>query len=111
MKVKGREGKRVLREACRGMVPAWVFKKGRRGFTLPMDAWLRGPLKGLLDDYLAPAVIAKRGIFRPEEVGRMVKAHTEGKADLSLQLWGLITLEVWQRIFLDEEQPEKPQNR
>jgi len=110
MKVRGKEGKRVLREACRGMVPAWVFKKGRRGFTLPMGAWLKGPLKGLLDDYLAPAIIAKRGIFRPEEVGRMVKAHTGGKADLSLQLWGLITLEVWQRIFLDKEQPEDPRN-
>ncbi|MGA1844562.1 MAG: asparagine synthetase B family protein [bacterium] len=110
MKVRGGQGKRVLREACRDVVPAWVFKKGRRGFTLPMGAWLRGPLKDLLDDYLAPDVIEKRGIFRPGEVGKMIKAHTEGKADLSLQLWGLITLEVWQRIFIDTEKPENPQN-
>jgi asparagine synthase (glutamine-hydrolysing) len=103
MKIKGKTGKVVLRKAVNGLVPDWVLNKKRQGFTLPMGHWLRGPLKGLLDTYLDRDVIEKRGIFSPDMIQRIIKAHLAGKEDLSLQLWGLITLEVWQRIFLDPE--------
>ncbi|MGA1840846.1 MAG: asparagine synthetase B family protein [bacterium] len=103
MKIKGKTGKVVLRKAVKGLVPEWVLKKKRQGFTLPMGHWFRGPLKGLLDSYLDRKSIEKRGIFDPEMIRRIIEAHLSGKQDLSLQLWGLITLEVWQRIFIDSE--------
>ncbi|MGA1791063.1 MAG: asparagine synthetase B family protein [bacterium] len=101
MKVKGEKGKWVLREASQGLVPDWVLKKKRQGFTLPIGRWFRGPLKGMLSDYLDRDIIQKRGIFNPIEIQRLIRAHLEEKADLSLQIWGLITLEAWQRIFID----------
>ena len=101
MKVKGEKGKWVLREASRGLVPDWVLKKKRQGFTLPIGRWFRGPLKEMLFDYLDRDIIQKRGIFNPIEIQRLIRAHLEKKADLSLQLWGLISLEAWQRIFID----------
>ncbi|MGA1864928.1 MAG: asparagine synthetase B family protein [bacterium] len=103
MKIKGRTGKVILRKAVDGLVPEWVLRKKRQGFTLPMGHWLRGPLRCLLDSYLDRRSIEKRGIFNPEMIQRIIDTHLSGKQDLSLQLWGLITLEVWQRIFLDTE--------
>jgi len=103
LKVKGSKGKWVLRKASPDLVPGWVFKRKRRGFTLPIAQWLKGPLRSLLDTYLSTSVVGDRGIFKADMVREMVRAHTDGKADLSLPLWGLITLEVWQRIFLDNQ--------
>lgn len=103
MKIKGNRGKVVLRKAVNGLIPDWILKKKRQGLSLPMGRWMRGPLKGLLKTYLDREVMEKRGIFNPDMIQRIIKAHLDRKEDLSLQLWGLITLEVWQRIFLDPQ--------
>jgi asparagine synthase (glutamine-hydrolysing) len=103
MKVKGKQGKWILRNTYQYILPSWVFERKRQGFTIPIGRWLRGPLKGLLHSFLSIDAVEKRGIFNPEAVQRMVEAHLNGTADLSLPLWGLMTLEVWQRIFIDPQ--------
>jgi asparagine synthase (glutamine-hydrolysing) len=42
-----------------------------------------------------------RGLFKPEEVARMVREHQSGTADHTYRIWALLTLEVWQRAVLD----------
>ncbi|MGA1823946.1 MAG: asparagine synthetase B family protein [bacterium] len=104
MKVKGWDGKWVLKKAGNNLVPDWVLKRKRHGFTVPINQWLRGPLANLFDKYLGKDVIQKRGIFNSAEIQKMITAHIQGQQDLSLPLWGLIALEVWQRIFIDHEE-------
>ncbi|MGA1867647.1 MAG: asparagine synthetase B family protein [bacterium] len=104
MKVKGMSGKWVLKKAAAGIVPDWVLQRKSQGFTAPIRKWLQGPLAYLLDTYLGNEVIVKRRIFNPDEIRRMIQSHKLGQKDLSLPLWGLISFEVWQRIFIDHEQ-------
>jgi len=78
-----------------------VLKKRRRGFTLPLGKWLRGPLAPLLERYLNPDVLSSRALLEPQSVFRLIQIHRSGRLDLSLPLWALISLEVWQRIFID----------
>jgi asparagine synthase (glutamine-hydrolysing) len=101
LKVRGNTGKWILRQAFSEVLPARVLKKRRRGFTLPLDKWLRGPLAPLLDRYLNPDLLSSRALLEPETVFQMIQIHRSGRLDLSLPLWALISLEVWQRIFID----------
>jgi asparagine synthase (glutamine-hydrolysing) len=102
MKVRGFTGKWILRKAAADILPGSIFKKKRNGFSLPMGKWLKGPLRHLLTVYLSEKVVSGRGIFRPDTIETMIQSHLQGKNDYSLQLWALITLEVWQQIFLDQ---------
>jgi asparagine synthase (glutamine-hydrolysing) len=102
LKVRGFTGKWILRKAVADILPGSIFDKRRCGFTMPMGRWLKGPLQSLLHEYLNEKIVARRGLFRPEVVESMVQTHLRGKRDLSLQLWALITLEIWQQIFLDK---------
>ena len=101
MKVRGYTGKWILRKVVADILPGSIFKKKRSGFTMPMGKWLKGPLHHLLHVYLNKKIVARRGIFQPDMIESMVKVHMQGRKDLSLQLWALITLEIWQQIFLD----------
>jgi asparagine synthase (glutamine-hydrolysing) len=101
-KVRGLDAKWLLRRVASAVLPAWVLNGKRRGFTLPIARWFRGPLRHLLHTYLDNKVIERRGLFRPEAVRDLVRAHLRGAADFSLPLWALLTLEIWQQIFLDQ---------
>jgi asparagine synthase (glutamine-hydrolysing) len=101
-KVRRLDPKWLLKRVASDLVPAWVRKGKRRGFTVPIGDWFRGPLRHLLDTYLNERVIEQRGMLRPEGVRDLVRVHLDGAADFSLPLWALLTFEVWQRIFLDQ---------
>jgi asparagine synthase (glutamine-hydrolysing) len=63
---------------------------------------LRGALKPLVDDLLSEETVRKRGLFRPEEVRRIIDANLSGREDLNLQVFQLLNLELWQRQFMDK---------
>jgi hypothetical protein len=50
-------------------------------------------------------VIRRRGLFRPREVRRIIAANLSGREDYNLQVFQLMTLELWQRIFIDAKPP------
>jgi|GEM_PF-1225166 len=102
LKVKGTRGKRILYNVAVDFLPQYVLKKKRQGFTLPMGQWLRGPLRYLMETYLNDQTIENRGLFDAAAIQKIVSTHLAGRADLSLQIWALISLEVWQRIFIDQ---------
>jgi hypothetical protein len=54
-----------------------------------------------VDELLSEEVVRSRGLFRAEEVRRVVEANLSGREDFSLQVLQLLTLEMWQREFLD----------
>ena len=74
-----------------------VFGFGR----IPIRSWLRGPLRPMVDDLLSEATVNRRGLFRPEEVKRVIEANLSGREDYNLQVFQLLTLELWQRAFID----------
>ncbi len=93
--------KYILRQAMRDILPREVLQQPKAGFAAPVDYWLAHDLKEMVDDLLSPAQLRKRGLFRPEAVQRFVDDHRRGLQDWSMQLWQLLTLELWMRTFLD----------
>jgi asparagine synthase (glutamine-hydrolysing) len=74
-----------------------------QGGTIPVGRWLRGPFRPLLHEYVLSDRALGRGILRPDAVGHMVADHESGRADHTRQLWTLINLELWQRLYVDGE--------
>jgi asparagine synthase (glutamine-hydrolysing) len=100
-KVRGLEGKVLLKRLARRWLPAEVVDRPKVGFTVPLSPWFRGPLRELLaDTLLAPACLG-RGYYRPEVLRGYVDDHLAGRRDRARELWTLLTLELWHRTFMD----------
>lgn len=108
MKLRGWTTKYILRKAMKNRLPAEILNRKKMGFPVPVGAWLRGPFRHLLDEYVLGARALGRGIFRPEFVRRLVAGHLAG-ANHSERLWMLINFEIWQRRFLDGEDQQQPE--
>jgi asparagine synthase (glutamine-hydrolysing) len=93
--------KGLLRGAIADQVPQGTLNRAKLGFNPPMAAWLRGHLAPLVDQYLSPVSIRKRGIFRVESVETLKTLLRSGTRDVALHVWALIVLECWMRKCID----------
>jgi asparagine synthase (glutamine-hydrolysing) len=85
----------------RDVLPDEVLKQPKAGFAAPIDYWLANDLKEMTDDLLSDSRIRGRGLFRPQAVRKFVDEHRAGRQDWSMQIWQLLTLEIWMQTFLD----------
>jgi len=106
-KVRGWTTKAVLRRALEGRVPREILQRKKMGFPVPFADWLRGPLRLLLDELVVSPRALDRGLFEPDVLRHLAGEHRAGIADHGDRLWLLANLEIWQRIFLDGEEPAK----
>lgn len=94
-KVCGLSKKRLLRKALRPYVPSEVLDGSKKGFSIPVAAWLRGDLLPMVRDALAPSVLRRQGFFDPAAVTALVDAHVAGTRDYGQQLWSLLVFSLW----------------
>ena len=95
MKVRRFEKKRLLRRAVAPLLPEAILKGQKRGFSIPLAAWLRGELQPLAREVLSPANLRRNQIFRPEAVTRLMDDHASGRVDESRKLWVLLVFALW----------------
>lgn len=93
--------KYIFREAMRSMLPEEVLQQPKAGFAAPVDYWLAHELRPLVDELLSESQVRRRGLFRPDTVRRFVDEHRRGDEDWSMQIWQLLTLEIWMQLFID----------
>ncbi len=101
LKLRGLKRKYILKRAAEQLLPREVVWRKKAGFGAPIRSWLRGALKPLVEELLAEETIRRRGLFRPAEVRRIIDANLSGREDYNLQVLHLLTLEMWQREFID----------
>jgi asparagine synthase (glutamine-hydrolysing) len=101
LKLKGLKRKYILKKAAEKLLPRDVVWRKKAGFGAPIRSWLRGPLRPMVDDLLSEETIRRRGLFRPEEVRRIIEANLSGREDFNLQVFQLLNLELWHRAFID----------
>jgi asparagine synthase (glutamine-hydrolysing) len=106
LKLRGLTTKYVLRQSMRGVLPSRILKRPKMGFPVPFGRWLRGSYRWLLDEFVLGERAMARALFEPAAVRRLVDAHLAG-INHSERLWSLMNLELWQRIFLDGEDPSR----
>jgi asparagine synthase (glutamine-hydrolysing) len=100
-KVRGLRGKHLLRRAFAEVLPPSIQRRGKRGFSLPLDGWFRGELDGFARDVLLSTAARGRGLFRPERVERLLARHQAGE-DHGDRLWNLVALELWFKNLVDD---------
>jgi len=94
-KVRGFAKKRLLREALAPLLPEQVVGGRKQGFSIPIAAWLRGPLQPFARETLAAATLERQGCLDPATVGALLDRHCAGREDLSRQIWGLMAFTLW----------------
>jgi asparagine synthase (glutamine-hydrolysing) len=101
MRFKGGDSKRIFRESIQPFIPESVFtRRDKMGFPVPLSEWLRGPIRDFVHDTLLSDRARQRGIYRASGVERLLSSE----ATFGRQLWGLLSLELWFRAFVDGEQ-------
>jgi len=100
-KLAGLKAKVLFKQAMSGIVPAEIIDRKKAGFGAPVRGWLANELVPLADELLSPASIRRRGLFEPGPVARLLADFRSGRRDTAIQIWQLLTLELWQQAFLD----------
>ncbi|MDA3913506.1 XrtA/PEP-CTERM system amidotransferase [Oleiagrimonas sp.] len=97
LKLKGGTGKYVLKKALEPDLPHDVLYRTKMGFSVPLAAWLRGPLAKRARESLLTGAIAECGYFEQASLDRLVRQHASGKRDHSATLWSLLMLDAFLR--------------
>ncbi len=91
------KGKILLRRAMRDILPESILNRGKLGFGAPLGAWFRSDLQGFVRERLLDRESPLYAYLRPEAVEAVLQRHGSARADLSAQIWALLTLESWLR--------------
>lgn len=101
LKIKGLVRKYLLKKVARSWLPQGIIRRKKQGFPMPSSLWLRKQARPFLRDTLSSASLRQRGLFNPFTVEKLISEHEKGRADHGSLLWGLISVELWHRVFLD----------
>jgi asparagine synthase (glutamine-hydrolysing) len=103
LKLKGTTTKYLLRQSMRPWLPREVFKQKKAGFGAPVDYWLAHDMKEMVDDLLSEETLRRQGYFDSAIVRRMVSEHRKGRVDWSMQIWQLLTFQLWIDVFMEKK--------
>jgi asparagine synthase (glutamine-hydrolysing) len=95
--------KYLLKRTVDDLLPPTIVNRRKQGLGVPIAAWLRGPLRNVLWQRLAPARIARRGLFEPAAIARLVGEHLSGQANHRKILWTLLMFDAWCDRYLPNE--------
>jgi asparagine synthase (glutamine-hydrolysing) len=94
--------KYIFRKAMQSALPAEVLRQPKAGFGAPVDYWVANDLREMVDDLLSEQAIRNRGYFNPTAVRTLIEEHRKGREDWSMQIWQLLTFEIWMQTFVDQ---------
>lgn len=99
LKICRGKSKYLLRKVLERYLPPQITNRKKIGFNPPMGAWLNGPLKDVIHEYLSPENIQQGGFFEPDAVSRLLIEHRHGRRDHTWRIWALIVFEQWRRQY------------
>ena len=95
MKLRDGKGKWILRRLLDRHVPRALIERPKMGFGIPLDQWLRGPLRDWAGDLLAEDRLRREGYLRPEAITRTWHAHLRGEGGFGYRLWSVLMFQAW----------------
>ncbi len=101
-RLKGTRSKHILKEVAQKWLPDDIVNRKKVGFDSPIGQWFKGELKPFIDSFLSKDNIEKSGLLDPDGVHALIAEHMSGRKDYSLQLWSIIALEVWYRMYIED---------
>ncbi|HLW75426.1 MAG TPA: asparagine synthase (glutamine-hydrolyzing) [Bryobacteraceae bacterium] len=100
MHLRGGAGKNLFKRAMRGIIPDAAIDRPKRGFAVPLSFWFRGNLRSQVRELLLGERTRRRGMYNTRHLETLLSRHEAGR-NLDLELWTLISFELWYRTFID----------
>jgi asparagine synthase (glutamine-hydrolysing) len=104
-KIRGQEGKFLLKKAMEPFLPDEVLYRPKMGFAVPLARWFRGPLKQRVQESILGSRLADTGWFNHDYLQHLVDAHNNGSRDYSASLWTLLMFEAFLRNVMETGEP------
>jgi asparagine synthase (glutamine-hydrolysing) len=95
LRFSGGRLKGFMRQALGGTLPPAILSRAKAGFQVPLARWLRDELHEMVQDFLSPSAVRRRGYVRPEYVQWLTREHAEGRRNCTDQIYALLVLELW----------------
>jgi asparagine synthase (glutamine-hydrolysing) len=93
-KVRDGQGKWLLRQLLYRHVPYEIVERPKQGFGVPIEHWLRGPLRDWAEDLLSPGALAAGGLLDPVPIRALWQLHLSGK-NVQHALWNVLMYQAW----------------
>ena len=106
LKVSGLNSKIVLKRLAERYIPQETIYRRKVGFTVPLTRWFVGPWRGLISDVLLSDRCLDRGYYDADVVRGIVADHLQGRVDREQGIWLMLVLEIWHRLFVDDDGSE-----
>ena len=100
-KIRGLTSKYILKEAFKDYFPGEILKRGKQGFSLPLNQWFRGEWKDYLRDIVLSPRAVNRGYFSRRNLSCLIEDHIKGRANYGYPLWALLMMELWHRVHVN----------
>jgi asparagine synthase (glutamine-hydrolysing) len=100
LKIRRSLGKWPVRQILYRYVPRALVDRPKMGLSVPLDEWLRGPLREWAEELLAPARLAREGLLDPVAVREAWAALLNGRRSGALGIWAILMLQSWRARWL-----------
>jgi asparagine synthase (glutamine-hydrolysing) len=95
MKIRQGQGKWLLRQVLYRYVPRELIERPKAGFGIPMDEWLRGPMRDWAETLLDPNRLAEEGFLNPTLIQKQWREHLSGHRNWQYPLWNALMFQSW----------------
>lgn len=95
MNIRGGAGKQILKELLFSHAPRHLFDRPKAGFSVPVGAWIRGPLRPWAEDLLDRSRLSHEGYFDADRVRKRWREHLAGERDGTWSIWPILMFQAW----------------
>lgn len=101
-RLRGLRSKHIFKSIARQWIPRSIAERQKRGFDSPIGHWIKTDLRDFVLQFLSRDNIERTGLLNYQGVASVLNEHLSGRRDYSLQIWSLLALEGWYRMYIED---------
>jgi len=107
LKLNGTTTKYIMKKSFKNLIPQNIINRKKQPFVVPLDVWIEKDLKYTIHDLLNKGSIIKNSLVEKQQVNKIFGNYKHSKMYYGRQLWSLVNLELWHKIFMEDINPQK----